>query len=109
MAYNARKSGVGMRSRPRIAKQSRKRRLTADQACLYLTADVFFIATDDFLQPPHKLNWQKLLETVTKLVRPNGVQRPKRAFGAEIEAEEASIVSLCQFLFLVSCLNLGIV
>ena len=72
LAYNACKSGVGMRSRPRIAQRFRKRRLTTDQACLYLTADVFFIAPDASLLLPHKLNWRKLLESVFKPVRQDG-------------------------------------
>ena len=45
------------------------------------------------------LNWRKLFESATKPIRPNGVQRPKRAFGAELEAAEASNVSSCPFLF----------
>ena len=36
--------GVGLRSRPRIAKQSRKRRATAGDACVNLTAPCVFFA-----------------------------------------------------------------
>ena len=41
---------------------------------------------------PYPINRRKLFESVFKLVRQNGVQGPKRAFGAEREAAEASNV-----------------
>ena len=66
------KSGVGLRSRPRIAKQSRKSRETADGACSNLTAFGFFIGPRRLFAGPHRLNWRKLLVSVFKLVRPLG-------------------------------------
>ena len=51
LVNNASESGVGLRSRPRIAKQSRKSRETADGACSNLTASGFFMAPDGSLQP----------------------------------------------------------
>ena len=72
MAKNARESGVGLRSRPRIAKQSRKSRETADGACSNLTASGFFIGPRRLFAVPYKLNWRKLLVSVFKLVRPLG-------------------------------------
>ena len=50
MAKNARESGVGLRSRPRIAKQSRKSREMTDGACGNLAADGFFVVPDGSLQ-----------------------------------------------------------
>ena len=35
----------------------------------------------------YPIYWRKLLENVFKLVRQNGVQRPKRAFGEVFEGE----------------------
>ena len=37
----------------------------------------------------HAINWRKLLENATKLVRPNGVQRPKRALAQSSRAWSA--------------------
>ena len=120
LVYNVCKSGVGMRSRPRIAQRFRKSQGTADGACSDLTALGFFIAPDGALQPPHKLNWRKLLENAIKLVRPleSRGRRPlaqsSRAWSARKgclwqafsgkragrpRIAEASIVSFCQFLF----------
>ncbi|MBQ7520441.1 MAG: hypothetical protein IJU12_08980, partial [Clostridia bacterium] len=45
----ASKSGVGLRSRPRIAKQSRKIQQMAGRACSNQTAVGFFIAPDGSL------------------------------------------------------------
>ena len=36
----------------------------------------------------NSIDWRKLFGSVIKPVRPNGVQRPKRAFGAELEGLE---------------------
>ena len=72
LAKNARESGVGLRSRPRIAKQSRKIRQMAGRACSYQTAVGFFIGPRRLFAVPHRLNWRKLLGSVFKLVRPDG-------------------------------------
>ena len=88
MAENACESGVGLRSRPRIAKQSRKSRETADQACLNLTASGFFIGPRRLFAVPHRLNWRKLLESVTKPVRQEGCpEGPSGPFGEVFEGE----------------------
>ena len=62
LVSNTCKSGVGLPSSPRIAQQSRKRRLTPDQACLYLVAVDFFIAPDG------SLPCAELAETDGKLI-----------------------------------------
>ena len=101
MVNRSSESGVGLRSRPRIAKQSRKIRQMAGRACSYQTAVGFFIGPRRLFAAIDGLNWRKLFENGIKPVRQNGVQRPKRAFGAELEAAEASNVPplFVKFLF----------
>ena len=101
LVSNACKSGVGLPSSPRIAQQSRKRRLTPDQACLYLVAVDFFIAPDG------SLPYAGLAETDGKLIpacSPAEVQEAKSP-GAELEAAEASNGSPANYCFSMSPFN----
>jgi len=68
-------SGVGLRSRPRIAKQSRKIRQMAGRACSYQTAVGFFMAPDGSLQSPIGQTGGNCLLMYTSLFARMGVQR----------------------------------
>ena len=77
-------------------------RISKSPSLSLLKAGIFCVAAYFWstLQPKsYSINWRKLFENGIKPVRQNGVQRPKRAFGADLEAAEASNVAPCQFLF----------
>ena len=101
LAKNAHEAGVGLRSRPRIAKQSRKSPIDGWSSLLESDSYRLFHCHRRLFAANDTLNWRKLFKNGIKRVRQNGVQRPKRAFGAELEAAEASNVlpPPCQFLF----------
>ena len=87
MVNNARKSGGGLRSRPRIAKQSRKIRQMAGRACSYQTAVGFFIGPRRLFAAIDGLNWRKLFENGIKPVRQDG-SRAQAGPGAELEGSK---------------------
>ena len=88
MAKNARESGGGLRSRPRIAKQSRKIRQMAGRACSYQTAVGFFIGPRRLFAANHRLNWRSLLGSASKPIRRDGCpEGPSGPFGEVFEGE----------------------
>ena len=72
MVNNTRESGVGLRSRPRIAKQSRKKPGDGRWSLLQSDGSWVFHGPRRLFAVPYKLNWRKLLVSVLNLVRPLG-------------------------------------